>query len=415
MHVVVLGAGVIGVTTAYYLRKAGCNVTVIDKSSGAANECSFANAAQLSYADTDPLATWGNIWQGIKWLGKKNAPLLFRLNFDPELYAWLFKFLLECTPAKFNSRTVNYLLLTYYSRKQMHKLNKDLKLKYDFHSDGIIHLFETAEEREAEKRILDYVSQFQNVEYAVLKGDQMIDVEPTLKLYLPEKKGGAIKCLTDEVGDAHKFSVELEKRAIKAGVEFVYNCEISEFIHGNKKIVAVETSKGTFKADVFVNCLGAYSKPLLKKIGVNLPIYPVKGYSASCPIIKDSKVPNASIYDHKRKFVLTKIGSTFRLAGTAEFGGFDHSIRPERVAPLIHTAKHFFPNACDYDNATKWACLRPLTPFYTPLIGKSKFNNLYINTGHGFLGWTAAAGSGKAIADLITKGKAEIDLSGFKV
>ncbi|MFI4983588.1 MAG: D-amino acid dehydrogenase [Rickettsiales bacterium] len=413
MHVAVLGAGVIGISTAYYLSKAGCKVTIIDKSSGAANECSFANGAQLSYSDADPLATWGNVLQGLKWLGKKNAPLLMRFSFDPDLYIWLFKFLSECRASQFEKRTINYLLLNYYSRQQIHKLNDSLKLKYDFHQDGIIHLFETAREREAEKKILDYASQFQKVDYEILKGAEITQKEPSLKLYLSEKQGGAINCKTDEVGDAHKFTVELEKHAQQLGVKFLYNCDIHDFVKQGKKLTRLITSKGEIEADVFVNCLGAYSNQLLNKIDIKLPIYPVKGYSVSCPIINDSEIPSASIYDHKRKFVLTKIGKTFRLAGTAEFGGFDHTIREERVSPLIHAAKHFFPHACDYENATPWACLRPLTPFYTPLIGKTKYSNLYLNTGHGFLGWTAAAGSSKAIADLITKGKAEIDLSGF--
>ncbi len=412
MQVLVLGAGVIGVTTAYFLQKEGYKVTVIDRHSEAAAECSHANGAQLSYSHAEPLAGWKNLWKGIKWLGKNNAPLLIRPRIDFDLYKWIFKFLLECPQSKMEKNAINLLRLSFYSKQIFHELNQSLDIKYDWNNFGILHLLENEDDLEREKRLFEFFHKHSECEYEFLSKSQCIEHEPSSEIIMREKVGG-IWSKSDEIGDAFKFTKAMQKKCEELGVEFLWDTEVTALTTHKNKITGVDTSKGFMTANKFVCCFGAYSAKLLSPIDVKLSIYPVKGYSTSVPTGNEYNAPRSSVFDIDRKIVYTRIGDTLRTAGTAEFTGFDHSINEERVKPLLDATKRFFPDGGDYSNVGKWSCLRPLTPQYNPYLGETRYSNLYVNSGHGFLGWTNAAGSAKVVADVVMDKPSPISLKGF--
>jgi D-amino-acid dehydrogenase len=413
MKVLVLGAGVIGITTAYFLQKEGYKVTVVDRHSESAQECSHANGAQLSYSHAEPLANWKNLWKGIKWLGKKNAPLLIRPRLDLELYKWIFKFLLECPKSKMEQHAINLLRLSFYSKQIFHELNSSLDIKYDWNDLGVLHLLSNQEALDDEVKLFELFQKHSACEYEIFSKDQCIQHEPSSEIIMKEKVGG-IWSKSDEIGDAHKFTLAMQKECEKLGVEFIWNSEIISFTTNKNKITGVHTSTGFLTSNKFVCCLGAYTAKYLSPIGIKLPIYPVKGYSTSVPTGDKYNSPRSSIFDLERKIVYTRMADTLRTAGTAEFTGFDHSINEARVKPLLDATKRFFPDGGDYSNVGKWSCLRPLTPQYTSYLGKTSFANLFINAGHGFLGWTTAAGSAKVVAEIAMDKPSPISLKGFR-
>jgi D-amino-acid dehydrogenase len=414
MKVLVLGAGVIGVTTAYQLMKRGHEVVVIDQAATSASECSFANGGQLSYSHVEPWATPAVLSKIPKWLMKKNSPLVFKLSADPKMWAFALKFLSYCNAKKAQASTKNMMRLALYSKQAFAELDADTNLDYSKISKGTVHFF-------TDEKLLRA-----NLEQAQLQKKLGCDFEflhdraaceekdPALK-YCPSDIVGGIFFPIDETGDVNEFSINLTKYLEKKGVVFQHKTRVEEIFIDGHQISGIQTNKGMFIADSYVVCLGAKTPLILDKIGIETGIYPMKGYSISVKITNSDKAPTVGITDQRNKIVFSRLGNIMRVAGTAEFAGYDDSITQSRIETLKEMAKESFPDAGDIDNATDWACLRPSTPDGSPIIGKSKYNNLFLNTGHGTLGWTLCCGSAKAIADVIDGKQPEISLAGFEV
>lgn len=412
MKIIILGAGVVGVTTAYFLAKSGHEVTVIDRGEESARECSFANGGQLSYCHSEPWASPAVLPKIVKWLGKKDAPLIFRLRFDPAMFAWGIKFLMHCTTRKNLEGTANVLRLALFSREMLREVAGAENIEYNYLGKGILHIFKS--QHDLDDAITH--AKFQEplgAPFAILSKAEAIAMEPALATTSQEIVG-ALHFPLDESGDIFDFTVKLSKiLQEKYGVAFHYNTNILSLAYDGNKITSVRTDKGNYEADKYVISLGAYSTRALKSVGISAPIYPMKGYSISIPIAEDSNAPFVSITDQSHKIVYSRLGNILRVAGTAEFAGYNHDIREERIEPIKNAAQALFPQAGDFTNIGKWACLRPSTPDGAPLIGQAIFENLLINTGHGTLGWTLSFGSAKIIQELAEGRKSPIDMAGL--
>jgi D-amino-acid dehydrogenase len=410
-RVLVLGAGILGVHTAYFLRQRGYEVTVVDRQPGPALEASFANGSQISVSQSDPWASPHAPFKILKWLGKEDAPLLFRLRMDPNQWRWGLRFLYECLPSRAEHNTLQAMRLSEYSRRTLQMLRKETGIPYDHAKAGIMMIHSNRQSFDAAAAAAQLL--IRNGERRdVLTVAQAVNIEPALAHTAPTL-AGAIYAPNDESGDAYKFTVALAERAAAMGVEFRYNTMISRIERESGAVsgVVVNDDNGsrTEKADAYVMALGAYSSAMLAGAGVDALIYPAKGYSATLPIINQAGAPKGSITDDEVKIVFTTIGNRLRVAGTAEMNGFDTSLNPVRCAALTRRAKHHFPELCDWNAVQYWAGLRPATPSNLPIIGRSKLKNLYLNTGHGTLGWTEGAGSARALADIIAGERPEVD------
>ncbi len=410
-RVLVLGAGILGVHTAYFLRQRGYEVTVVDRQPGPALETSFANGSQISVSQSDPWASPHAPFKILKWLGKEDAPLLFRLRMDPNQWRWGLRFLYECLPSRAEHNTLQAMRLSEYSRRTLQMLRKETSIQYDHAEAGImmIHSNQQSFDDAAEAAQL----LIRNGERRdVLSVAEAVKIEPALAHTAPTL-AGAIYAPNDESGDAYKFTVALAERAAAMGVEFRYGTTIKELHRDGGEVsdvlVSDETGERTEKADAYVVALGSYSSGLLSGVGVDALIYPAKGYSATLPIVNQPGAPKGSITDDEMKIVFTTIGDRLRIAGTAELNGFDTTLNPVRCAALTKRAKHHFPDLCDWETVKYWTGLRPATPSNLPIIGQSKLKNLYLNTGHGTLGWTEGPGSARALVDIIAGDKPELD------
>ena len=410
-RVLVLGAGILGVHTAYFLRQRGYDVTVVDRQPGPALETSFANGSQISVSQSDPWASPHAPFKILKWLGKEDAPLLFRLRMDVNQWRWGLRFLYECLPSRAEHNTLQAMRLSEYSRRTLQMLRKETSIQYDHAEAGIMMIH-------SNKRSFDDAAEaaqllIRNGERRdVLSVAEAVKIEPALA-HTASTLAGAIYAPNDESGDAYKFTVALAERAAAMGVEFLYGTTIKKLQReaGEVSGVVVSDEKGerTEKADAYVVALGSYSTALLSGVGVDALIYPAKGYSATLPIVNQPGAPKGSITDDEMKIVFTTIGDRLRIAGTAELNGFDTTLNPVRCAALTKRAKHHFPDLCDWEAVNYWTGLRPATPSNLPIIGQSKLKNLYLNTGHGTLGWTEGPGSARALVDIMAGVKPEVD------
>jgi D-amino-acid dehydrogenase len=413
-RVLVLGAGILGVHTAYFLRQRGYEVTVIDRQPGPALETSFANGSQISVSQSDPWASPHAPFKILKWLGKEDAPLLFRLKFDINQWRWGLRFLYECLPSRAEHNTLQAMRLSEYSRRTLQMLRKETGIKYDHAEAGIMMIHSNQQSFDDAAKAAQLL--IRNGERRdVLSVAEAVKIEPALAHTAPTL-AGAIYAPNDESGDAYKFTTALAERAAKLGVQFRYNTTIKRIERSGGEVsgVAVTDEKGerTEKADAYVVALGSYSAALLLGAGVDALIYPAKGYSATLPIVNQLGAPPAplgSITDDEMKIVFTTIGDRLRIAGTAELNGFDTTLNPVRCAALTKRAQHHFPGLCDWGAVQYWTGLRPATPSNLPIIGQSNVKNLYLNTGHGTLGWTEGPGSARALADIIAGEKPEVD------
>ena len=420
-RVLVLGAGILGVHTAYFLRQRGYEVMVVDRQPGPALETSFANGSQISVSQSDPWASPHAPLKILKWLGKEDAPLLFRLRMDVNQWRWGLRFLYECLPRRAEHNTLQAMRLSEYSRRTLQALRHETGIQYDHAEAGIMMIhsnrrsFDDAAEaaqlliRNGERR-------------EVLTVAEAVKIEPALAHTAPTL-AGAIYAPNDESGDAYKFTVALAERAAKMGVEFRYNTAIERIERKGDTVSGVWVSldakiaQGSaagrndrlLSADAYVVALGSYSTAMLAGAGVDALIYPAKGYSATLPIVNQPGAPLGSITDDEMKIVFTTIGNRLRVAGTAELNGFDTTLNPVRCEALTRRAKHHFPDLCDWAAVKYWTGLRPATPSNLPIIGQSKLKNLYLNTGHGTLGWTEGPGSAKALVDIIAGTRPEVD------
>lgn len=413
MKICVLGAGVLGVTSAYELARRGHEVTVIDRQPEAARECSFANGGQLSYSHSEP---WANPYvfpKLFKWMFQEDAPLVLRFRADPHMIRWGMLFLLNCLPAKARKHSEIMLRLGLYSKKKMTELMADVPIDFNFIDKGILHVFSDAKEFEHAKKHAEYQYTLGCAETIMSKAD-CLAMEPALADSKRELVGGVYATI-DSSGDIHTFTKGLAAHiAAKYNVQFRYGTGVKSIHQQGNNISHVELESGEYLSgfDGYVMSLGAYSSVYLRQVGLYVPIYPMKGYSITFPA--NEHAPTVSITDTALKQVYSRLGDRIRLAGTAEFAGYNHDIRKVRVDPLIHGVKNLFPKA-DLSSIAEWACLRPSTPDGPPMLGATPLGNLYMNTGHGTLGWTQAAGSARLLADVIDRKPTEIPLTGLEI
>jgi len=403
--VVVLGAGVIGATSAWYLARAGHEVMVVDRQPEAALETSFANGGQISVSHAEPWANPTAPLKILQWLGREDAPLLFRLRADPAQWLWGVSFLFECLPGRTRSNTEAAFALAVYSREQLAQLRRDTGIRYDSQTRGILHLYEERREFERAKRQIGPLSARGLV--AEIKTPQECQrIEPALGNSMVRIAGG-VYAASDESGDAQLFTRNLVELCRAQGVSFRFNVSARrlEAARGAIERVVIDDEAGieeSLRADAYVVALGSYSPLLLRGIGLSVPVYPVKGYSITMPLEPGDEAPQVSLTDHARKIVISRLGDRLRVAGTAEMNGYDTEINEFRCAALVKRCFEWFPKAGSPERAQFWTGLRPATPSNLPLIGRSKYSNLYLNTGHGTLGWTLACGSARPLADIVS-------------
>ena len=408
MKVVILGAGLLGVASAWYLAEDGHDVTVLDRQWAPAMETSFANGGQISTCHAAPWANPNAPWQIAKWFGREDSPLLWRLRADPAQWAWGVRFLGECSAARTRQNTINILSLALYSRERLGALRKQLNLRYDQLTRGILHFY--TDERE----LLQALSQAAlmrefGCERVTKEAAECLAIEPALRTSTVPILGGTYTA-DDESGDAHKFTQVLAKHCKQAGVAFRFDQTIDRLGVEGGQISNVRLANGTtITGDAFVVALGSWSPLLLKSVGIDIPVYPAKGYSITFPLDESSIAPTISLTDDGYKIVISRLGNRLRIAGTAEFSGYDETINTIRCSAIKHRLSSIFPGAIQNNKVDAWAGLRPATPSNVPLIGQTKLGNLFLNTGHGTLGWTMACGSGKLIADIISRRVPELN------
>jgi D-amino-acid dehydrogenase len=414
MKVLVLGAGVIGTSTAWYLAEQGHEVTVVDRREGPGLETSFANGGQISACHAEPWANPDAPLKILRWLARDDSPLLFRLRMDPAQWSWALRFLFECLSWRAHENTRQIVTLALYSRAALQALRAATGIEYDAVARGILHYYTDPAEFERALQSAAAMRRY-GMERDPKSVDEAIAIEPALAA-ARERIVGAAYTPTDESGDAHKFTVNLAAMARALGATFLMGRTVRRVSAAGGRVsgVAVKDAEGreeTLGADAYVVALGSYSPLLTRALGVSLPIYPAKGYSASVPIADASKAPVVSLTDDSAKLVFSRLGERLRIAGTAELSGYSTDLNAVRCAALTRRAREMFPDAGDYDRATFWAGLRPSTPSNVPRVGRTKYPNLYLNTGHGTLGWTMACGSGRALADIISGRKPEVDFA----
>lgn len=397
MKVVILGSGVVGLTSAWYLSQAGFEVTVIDRQARSAEETSFANAGQISYGYSSPWAAPGIPAKAIKWLFEEHAPLKIKPSLSPELIQWASQMLVNCQLEKYRVNKSRMLTIANRSRECLAELNRNYDLNYQGRTKGTLQIFRNPAQLKAVEKDIALLEE-SGTKYQLMDPAQCLVQEPGLAnmqgnlvggLYLPD----------DETGDCQLFCQQLQQMAEQAGVTFLFNTTVEKLNSENNQVVSVETSQGTIHADSYVIALGSYSKHLLAPLGIDIPVYPVKGYSLTLPVIDQLHAPNSTIMDETYKVAVTRFEQRIRVAGTAELAGFDPALPDKRLATLNHVVSNLFPQGVDLAQAEYWTGFRPMTPDGTPIIGQTKFSNLYTNTGHGTLGWTMACGS----ADILTR------------
>lgn len=414
MKVAVLGAGVVGISTAYFLAEDGHDVVVLERQNGAALETSFANGGQISACHAKPWAGPGIPLRAFLWSFQADAPLLFRpWRWDPPLWSWGLKFLRNCTSERVGINMDRTLRVALYSRKVLKALRQKTNIQYDQQLNGILHIYRTRPEFEEGRRAGEKIARL-GLPQDVLTPAECVAIEPALAHAARNGElAGALMSNDDESGDARLFSAELAKLAAARGVRFRYGVTVRKLEHDGKHVKRIVTDQGDEAPDAVVLSLGSYSPLLARQLGLKLPVYPAKGYSITAEIENQEAAPSVSITDETRFMVFTRLGNRLRIAGTAELAGWDTGLDPWRVEPLARNARSLFPEVSSYKDLKPWCGLRPTTPDSVPILGASPFENLFVNTGHGTLGWTMACGSGRVIADLISGRTPEIDMEGL--
>ncbi len=401
MRIVVLGAGLIGVSSAWFLAEDGHELVVVDRQPGPARETSFANGGQISTSHAEPWANPGAPLKALKWLGREDSPLLWRLRADPAQWAWGLRFLMECCPQRTRANIQAILALALDSRARLKVLRRELGLEYDCLERGILHYYTDPAEFEHAIPQAALMREF-GCERIVKTAAECLAIEPALAHSRSPIVGGTFTA-GDESGDAQRFCTLLAERAAQRGVVFRYDTPITGLVGDRMTVCGVHLANGeVLSADAVVVALGSYTPRYLAPLGIHVPVYPAKGYSISIPIESEASAPTVSLTDDGAKIVFSRLGQRLRVAGTAEFAGYDTRIAPQRIAPLLRRVREVFPQLnVDENTIEPWTGLRPATPGNVPLIGRTRLKNLYLNTGHGTLGWTMAAGSGRLLADLV--------------
>ncbi len=411
MKVAVLGAGVIGVTTAYYLSQAGHEVVVYDRQSGPAMETSFGNAGEISPGYASPWAGPGIPLKAIKWLMMRHGPLVVRPRMDPQMWVWLFRMLRNCTSARYAINKARMVPLAEYSRDSLRALREATGISYDERSQGTLQLFRTQQQLDATGKDIEVLKQFA-VPFELLDAAGCVAAEPALSR-VAGKVAGGLRLPGDETGDCRLFTERLTQICRDRGVKFHFGVETGRLMPNaaDSDILFVRAGDQQIVADAYVVAMGSYSARWLHKRKVFVPVYPVKGYSITMPITNADAAPVSTIMDETYKVAITRLGDRVRIGGTAEISGYDLTLHESRRATLEHSVTDLFPDAGNARDSSFWCGLRPMTPDGPPIVGATHYPKLFVNTGHGTLGWTMACGSARVLADLISGRKPEIDAS----
>ncbi|MFJ6321830.1 MULTISPECIES: D-amino acid dehydrogenase [unclassified Rhizobium] len=412
MKVVVLGAGIVGVTSAYQLAKAGHEVTVIDRQQGPALETSFANAGEVSFGYCSPWAAPGIPMKAVKWLFMHHAPLILRPKVDGAMLSWLVKMLSNCTSERYAINKSRMLRLADYSRTSLAQVREETGIAYDERMQGTLQLFRTQQQLDASAKDVKALAA-DGIPYEVLDPEGCIRVEPALR-HVREKIVGGLLTPKDETGDCFKFTNALAAKAVELGVRFQYGTTIKGLDVQGGQVRGVVTDRGRVDGDAVVVALGSYSPIMLRPLGIKLSVYPVKGYSLTIPITDPSRSPESTVMDETYKIAITRLGDRIRVGGMAEISGYTNDLGLARRQTLEHSVTDLFPGG-DVAKASFWSGLRPMTPDGTPVIGPTKIKGLFLNTGHGTLGWTMSSGSARVISDLVSGRKPDIDATDLAI
>lgn len=399
MRVVILGSGVVGVASAWYLAKAGHEVTVIERQPGPALETSAANAGQISPGYAAPWAAPGVPLKAIKWMFQRHAPLAIRLDGSSFQLRWMWQMLKNCDTAHYMTNKGRMVRLAEYSRDCIKALRQETGIQYEGRQGGTLQLFRTQQQFESAAKDIA-VLEDAGVPYKLLEASQLATVEPALA-QVAHKLTGGLQLPNDETGDCQLFTQQLAKLAQQAGVHFLFNRSIERLLVEEGKIAGVLCDGEVIKADSYVVALGSYSTALLRDL-VSIPVYPLKGYSLTIPITDEAAAPFSTVLDETYKIAITRFDRRIRVGGMAEIVGFNTQLEQKRRETLEMVVRDLYPNGGRIEEATFWTGLRPMTPDGTPIVGRTSLKNLYLNTGHGTLGWTMACGSGQLLADLIS-------------
>ncbi len=413
MKIAVLGSGVIGVASAWYLAEAGHEVTVIDRQPGPALETSFANAGEISPGYASPWAAPGIPQKAIRWLMMRHAPLILQPKIDGEMLGWLFAMLRNCTGTRYAINKARMVRLAEYSRDRLIALRAETGITYDERMQGTLQLFRTQKQLDGIAKDID-VLRAGGVPFEVLDRAGCVAVEPGL-VAAQDKIVGGLRLPGDETGDCFKFTAALATMATGRGAVFRYGENIRSLAVEGGRIAGIETDRGRITADRYILALGSHSAAMVRPLGLRLPVYPVKGYSITAPIVDTARAPESTLMDESYKIAITRLGDRIRVGGMAEISGYNNALPERRRATLVHSLTDLFPGAGDVGAASYWSGLRPMTPDGTPVIGATPYENLYLNTGHGTLGWTMACGSGRLIADLVSGRPTDIEAADLSI
>jgi D-amino-acid dehydrogenase len=407
LKVLVLGGGVIGVTTAYFLAEAGHEVTVLERQAGPALETSFANAGEVSPGYSSPWAAPGIPIKALKWLFMRHRPLFIWPRPDPDMIRWGLMMLRNCTSAAYERNKGRMVPIAEYSRDLLRELRAKTGISYDERSLGTLQLFRSQKMLDGTGKDIAILEKL-GVPYELLDAAGCIRYEPALAR-VREKFVGGLRLPGDETGDCFKFTTALAALCNQHGVVFRHGVRIDGLLAEKGKISGVATSSGVVTADAYVVALGSHSPLLLRRIGIGLPVYPVKGYSLTVPITDPAGAPQSTVMDETHKVAITRLGDRIRVGGMAELDGYNTRLRVSRSTTLEHVVGDLYPDGGDLARASFWCGLRPMTPDGPPVIGRTKYPNLWLNTGHGTLGWTMSCGSGHLLSDLVSGKQPAID------
>ncbi|AHB93059.1 D-amino acid dehydrogenase [Acinetobacter baumannii] len=412
MRVIVLGSGVIGVASAYYLARQGAEVTVLDRQSGPAEETSFGNAGQISPGYSTPWAAPGIPFKAVKWMFQHHAPLAINLDGSMWQLQWMAQMLKNCNPQSYAVNKERMMRVAEYSRDCLRELRKDTGIHYENRAKGTLQLFRKEAQMEAVQRDISVLEEC-GVSYELLNGNELSRVEPALA-NAQDKLVGGLHLPNDETGDCYLFTNALAQIAKELGVNFQFNQNVEKLIVEGDQIKGVLVNGKVLTADRYVLAFGSYSRDFLKPLDLQLPVYPVKGYSLTIPIVDPAFAPQSTVLDETYKIAITRFDQRIRVGGMAELSGFNLGLNEDRRATLQMVTQDLFPGG-DMAQASFWTGLRPMTPDSTPIIGATRFKNLFLNTGHGTLGWTMACGSGKLISDIVLNHKTDISTDGLSI
>jgi D-amino-acid dehydrogenase len=411
MRVVVLGAGIIGVTTAYYLARRGVEVAVLDRQAGPGMETSFANAGELSYGMTSPWAAPGVPVKAIKWLFMRHRPLFIWPLMSPRMWGWGLRMLANCNARSYALNKGRMVRISNYSRDCLTDLLQEVEIDFDLRQRGTLQLFRTDKQVKGSKADQAVLAEYDSP-YEVLDRDGCIDAEPGLA-HVADKFVGGLRLTADRTGDCRMFTMALAGKTAALGASFKYGVTVKGLAVEGGKIAGVDTDGGRVTGDAYVCAMGPFAPGLLRGIGINLPIYPIKGYSITLPVTDGDAAPQSTIMDETHKVAITRLGDRIRVAGQAEIIGYNRKLGKHATDTVRHVVSDLFPKGGDVSRAEGWTGLRPMTPDGTPVLGPTRYPNLYLNTGHGTLGWTMACGSGRAVADVVTGTAPEISFDGL--